>query len=148
MEAINNCSNCFWGHLAFDDEVVVGRCKECEHESSPNDPYPMWVAKNPSVDVKKNTWDHDEYMCPNCVTPWKCNGPHELPEEDVVNHPKHYTDHPSGIECIQITEHMGFCLGNAIKYIWRAGEKHESPIEDLKKARWYIDREITKLEKE
>lgn len=62
-------------------------------------------------------------------------------KHDPVNHPKHYTAHPSGVECIQITEHMGFCLGNAVKYIWRADLKHDA-IEDLKKARWYIDREI------
>ena len=60
---------------------------------------------------------------------------------DAVNHPPHYTDHPSGIECIQITEHMGFCLGNAVKYIWRADLKDDA-IQDLEKARWYIDREI------
>ena len=42
---------------------------------------------------------------------------------DLVNHPPHYTNHPSGIECIKITEHMGFCLGNAMKHIWRADEK-------------------------
>lgn len=64
---------------------------------------------------------------------------------DPVNHPAHYTQHPSGVECIQITEHMGFCLGNAVKYIWRADLKHDA-IEDLKKARWYIDREIAKRE--
>ena len=64
-------------------------------------------------------------------------------EHDAVNHPKHYTDHPSGIECIQITEHMGFCLGNAIKYIWRADLKNNA-TEDLKKAIWYIEREISK----
>jgi len=63
--------------------------------------------------------------------------------EDVVNHPKHYTNHPSGIECIQVTEHMGFNLGNAVKYIWRADLKGKA-IEDLEKARWYIDREIQK----
>ena len=62
---------------------------------------------------------------------------------DPVNHPAHYTEHPSGIECIQITEHMGFNLGNAVKYIWRADLKG-SAIEDLEKARWYIDRELTK----
>jgi hypothetical protein len=62
---------------------------------------------------------------------------------DPVNHPKHYTEHPSGVECIQITEHMGFNLGNAIKYIWRADLKNDA-MEDLKKARWYIDREIQK----
>jgi hypothetical protein len=67
----------------------------------------------------------------------------ELPGivHDPVNHPTHYTTHPSGIECIQITEHMGFCLGNAVKYIWRADLKGNS-IEDLKKAVWYIEREI------
>lgn len=62
---------------------------------------------------------------------------------DTVNHPKHYTSHKSGIECIQITEHMGFNLGNALKYIWRADEKG-SAIEDLEKAVWYIQREISK----
>jgi len=63
---------------------------------------------------------------------------------DNVNHPKHYTEHPSGIECIEITEHMNFCVGNAIKYLWRAGLKGEQ-VEDLRKARWYIDREIARL---
>lgn len=65
---------------------------------------------------------------------------------DNVNHPKHYTQHPSGIECIQITEHMCFNLGNAIKYLWRADLKNDA-IEDMKKAIWYIQREIDKLEK-
>ena len=63
--------------------------------------------------------------------------------EDVVNFPTHYTSHPSGIECIQITEHMGFNLGNALKYIWRADLKNGA-IEDLQKAVWYIERELAK----
>lgn len=67
-------------------------------------------------------------------------------KEDVVNHLKHYTSHPSGIECIQITEHMGFNLGNALKYIWRCDLKKDA-IEDLKKAIWYIERELAKREK-
>lgn len=62
---------------------------------------------------------------------------------DNVNHPLHYTSHPSGIECIQVTEHMGFCLGNAVKYIWRADLKGNA-IEDLEKAKFYIEREIEK----
>lgn len=66
---------------------------------------------------------------------------------DPVNNPKHYTDHPSGVECITITEHMGFNLGNAIKYIWRADLKNDA-IEDLRKAKWYIEREIAKRERE
>jgi hypothetical protein len=60
---------------------------------------------------------------------------------DPVNHPKHYTSHPSGVECITITQHMGFCLGNAVKYIWRADLKNDA-VEDLKKAKWYIEKEI------
>lgn len=60
---------------------------------------------------------------------------------DPVNHPKHYTSHPSGVECIQITEHMNFNLGNALKYIWRADLKFDA-IEDLKKAMFYVQREI------
>ena len=67
---------------------------------------------------------------------------------DIINQPLHYKLHPSGIECIQITEHMNFCLGNAIKYIWRAGLKSSSEIEDLRKARWYIEREIQRLIRE
>ena len=63
---------------------------------------------------------------------------------DPVNHPKHYTEHPSGVECIEITEHMNFCVGNAIKYLWRAGLKG-AQVEDLRKARWYIDREIARI---
>lgn len=66
---------------------------------------------------------------------------------DPVNHPPHYKSHPSGIECIEVTEHMGFNLGNAVKYIWRCDEKKDA-IEDLKKAAWYIQREIEKRLKE
>jgi hypothetical protein len=66
---------------------------------------------------------------------------------DSVNHPRHYTDHPSGVECITVTEHMSFLRGNAMKYLWRAGAKGPA-LEDLKKARWYLDREISNLEGE
>ena len=63
----------------------------------------------------------------------------------MVNHPPHYTSHPSGIETIQITEHMNFCLGNAIKYILRADLKGKK-VEDLEKAVWYISREIARVQ--
>lgn len=73
-------------------------------------------------------------------------------KEDNVNHPSHYTSHPSGIECITITQHHDFCIGNAIKYLWRAGLKKdadksdiEKEIEDLEKARWYINQKIRLL---
>lgn len=74
--------------------------------------------------------------------------------ENNVNHPSHYTSDPSGVECITITEHRNFCIGNAIKYLWRAGlkidddkTKIEKQIEDLQKATWYINREIERLKK-
>lgn len=66
--------------------------------------------------------------------------------DDIVNHPSHYTQHPSGVECITITEHFNFNVGNAIKYLWRAGLK-SAPIEDLRKAAWYVQREIERREK-
>lgn len=71
---------------------------------------------------------------------------------DNVNHPEHYTKHPSGIECIEITRHYCFDIGNAIKYLWRAGLKkdaslsdNQKEIEDLKKAIWYIKDRIKQL---
>lgn len=71
--------------------------------------------------------------------------PAPRPEPDLINNPPHYKSHPSGVECIVIVEHMSFNCGNAIKYIWRAGQKHGNLVDDLKKARWYIDREIQRL---
>lgn len=63
---------------------------------------------------------------------------------DPVNNPKHYNLHPSGVECITVTEHFNFNIGNAIKYLWRSD--HKNGLEDLKKAAWYINREIAKRE--
>lgn len=65
------------------------------------------------------------------------------PKQDIVNHPVHYTSHPSKIECLTIARHMGFCLGNALKYIWRADLKDDA-ILDLEKAIFYIKDEIEK----
>ena len=66
---------------------------------------------------------------------------------DQVNHPEHYTSDPSGIECIQITRHRNFNIGNAFKYLWRAGLKNEDRhVEDLKKAIFYIQDEINRIE--
>ena len=70
------------------------------------------------------------------------------PTTDNINHPPHYTNDKSGIECITITRHRNFNIGNAIKYLWRNGLKDgESNIKDLKKAIWYINDEIKRLEK-
>lgn len=73
-------------------------------------------------------------------------------KNDQVNHPKHYTSDPSGIECIDITRHRNFNIGNAIKYLWRAGFKEDKDrklidkqVEDLNKAVWYLVDEIHRL---
>lgn len=73
-------------------------------------------------------------------------------KNDQINHPKHYTSDPSGIECIDITRHRNFNIGNAIKYLWRAGLKEDKDrklidkqIEDLNKAVWYLVDEIHRL---
>lgn len=73
-------------------------------------------------------------------------------DKNVV-HPKHYNSHPSGVECIEIARHYDFAIGNAIKYLWRHGLKHEEgisdnqkAIEDLKKAVYYIEDEIKMLQ--
>jgi hypothetical protein len=65
-------------------------------------------------------------------------------QPDNIN-PQHYRQHPSGVECIEVTQHCNFCIGNAIKYLWRAGLKGDA-VEDLRKAAWYIDREIKRRE--
>lgn len=84
------------------------------------------------------------------------NGKKEEKKEEhtSVNHPKYYCSHPSGVECIEITRHYNFAIGNAIKYLWRAGLKKEQgmsaiekEIEDCKKAIWYINDHIKHLEK-
>lgn len=65
---------------------------------------------------------------------------------DPVKHPSHYTSHPSGVECLTITRHMNFSLGNAVKYIWRAGLKSKDPVQDLEKAVFYLQDEIRRLQ--
>ena len=66
---------------------------------------------------------------------------------DPVTHPKHYTDNPKGIELIDMIGHLPFTRGAAIKYIYRAGKKGgpDTELQDLKKALWFIQREITEL---
>lgn len=74
-------------------------------------------------------------------------------EHDEVNEPQYYNNHPSGVRCIDIAEHHDFCIGNVIKYVWRAGLKtkenelpSDAEIRDLKKAEYYIKRKIAQLE--
>ena len=119
------CKTCFYSEL----DGKIHPCNDCEG-------YDKWV--NRSIFIRESAKPLSE-----AIKEWV-----DCKEEkvDVVNQPPHYTEHPSGIECIQVTEHMGFNLGNAIKYIWRCDLKKDA-IEDLKKAKWYIDREIDKRER-
>ena len=118
------CSTCFYSEL----DGKIHPCNDCEG-------YDKWV--NRSIFIREAAKPLSE-----AIKEWvDCKDE----ETDIVNKPPHYTAHPSGIECIQVTEHMGFNLGNAIKYIWRCDLKKDA-IEDLKKAKWYIDREISKRE--
>lgn len=75
-------------------------------------------------------------------------GEHPKTEFDAVNRPKHYTSHPSGIETIEITRHCNFNIGNVIKYCMRHGLKggQDTAVQDLKKAAWYLNDEIKRLE--
>lgn len=70
----------------------------------------------------------------------------QAPVAETVNHPPHYNASPSGVECIDVVEYLTFNVGNAVKYLWRAGLKGPY-VEDFKKARWYIDREISRVER-
>jgi len=67
---------------------------------------------------------------------------------DPVNHPAHRTSHPSGIECIRIVEHMTFCCGSAMQHLWRAGLKAFDARENLCTAKWFIERELKRLDGE
>lgn len=120
------CSTCFYSELS----AQIHPCNNCFE----ND---LWVKRD--LYIRDSSQPLSE-----AIKEW-IDSDHSEWATDVVNKPKHYTEHPSGIECIQITEHMGFNLGNAIKYIWRCDLKKDA-IEDLKKAKWYIDREINKRE--
>ena len=83
-------------------------------------------------------------VCKSC----RENPPVNVSGYEYVNHPKHYNKHPSGVECIDIIEHFSFPIGTVIKYLWRAGLKPgDSTLQDLKKAAWYLTREIERLEK-
>ena len=121
------CKTCFYAELG----AQIHPCNNC-HD------YDHWVKRN--LYIKDVSQPLSE-----AIKEWVDIKLDIKQETDVVNKPPHYTEHPSGIECIQVTEHMGFNLGNAVKYIWRCDLKKDA-IEDLKKAKWYIEREINRRE--
>jgi len=97
-----------------------------------------------------------ENFSANDATSYKCDACESVntvepfipkPSHDPVNRPSHYTSHPSGVECITVTRHMNFNLGNVMKYIWRADHK-DVALQDLEKALFYLKDEITKRKTE
>lgn len=120
------CKTCFYSEL----DGQIHPCNHC-HE------YDKWVKRD--LYIRDSSQPLSE-----AIKEW-VDSDHSEWANDSIHKPKHYTEHPSGIECIQVTEHMGFNLGNAIKYIWRCDLKRDA-IEDLKKAKWYIEREIDRRE--
>lgn len=111
-----------------------------------------WIAANPEKkeDAELNKIYNLEGFVKlenkECVIPEELNKM-KSPQFDPITKPKHYNSHPSGIECIEITQHHDFCTGNAIKYLWRQGLKDgENSVTDLKKAVWYIERKIKQIE--
>ena len=138
---VGKCIHC--GKVLTDD----ARCIECEVGARPMESgFPSTACKS----CGRLQRLHESFIAsPEGARCFECSyqleTKHRPAKHDMVNQPPHYKKHPSGVECITVTEHFNFCRGNAIKYIWRSGEKG-SEIEDLKKARWYLDREIERLE--
>lgn len=91
-----------------------------------------------------------DYYHDACWDPWSDAAMEKREREkkgDAVNHPDHYTWLSNGVEVIDITESLNFCLGNAVKYILRADHKG-NPIQDLKKSVWYITRELERRQRD
>lgn len=107
---------------------------------------PEWRAWKVRQDIKES---NKEPVAPVEVIPTNASESVKLSNKsDDVSHPSHYTSHPSGVECITITKHMNFCRGNAVKYLWRAGQKGDSlekEIEDIAKAEEYCRIEKERL---
>lgn len=142
---------CTCGSMSHKDADCPQRCKYCgiggnKHKSDCTDS--QWPVGVQAVYLSTLSKQVKPITCLN----------------DAVNHPKHYNSNPSGVECIEVIRHMTFNVGNAVKYCWRAGLKVVSnpnaygsehlaqvaqklaKIEDLKKAIWYLQDEVTLLE--
>ena len=128
--------------------VTPGCCIDCYFFSKPG-----CVLKHP-IYCGVDTTNDKTSICYKFIEQCK---PKDIEQKteikvDNVNHPAHYNSHPSGIECIEITRHHNFDIGNAIKYLWWAGLKSEEgmedadkQVEDLNKAIWYIKDEIKRI---
>lgn len=115
---------------------------------------PWWSnIRGVAVPKKGNTMDKDQVgsFLDKVMKTEEAEKPEDVEAEQetpvTAINPSHYRSDPSGVECIEITRHRNFNVGNAIKYLWRQGMKDENPAEqELEKALWYIDDEIVRLE--
>lgn len=103
-------------------------------------PHNTLGARASNTSAERRTFDTPNLRLPET----RSSNDQPIAAEDAIN-PSHYRKHPSGIECIEVTRHLNFNIGNAIKYLWRYQDKGDA-IENLKKAQWYIDDEIRRLE--
>ena len=109
-------------------------------------PYAIYGKSEYEYEVEDNTIvikERDDRFKSNTL------GRGRTASSDSVSHPSHYADGWSnGAEVIDLTEHLSFCAGNVVKYVCRAGRKDpDKYVEDLEKARWYIDREIKRVKR-
>jgi hypothetical protein len=140
----NRCPVCGYTLLSVDGNMY--RCRDCGTSWEEN----MTVVGGPCPScnsILEHDYEYpDEYGCRQCGKKWRRGIVGDTTPHDPVRNPKHYTSHPSGVECIEIVQHHNFNIGNAIKYLWRQGLKGEdNSIQDLEKARTYIEFEIARL---
>ena len=120
------------------DQMFLGSASE----SVPSSPTEKVKRLEKSLNRERPAWDTKSES-----TTGHCTKMKSTESSDAVNHPAHYKL-SNGAEVIDITENLNFCRGNAVKYICRAGEKDpEKEFEDLRKAIWYLERELKRLEK-
>lgn len=115
--------------------VVNGRLDECKN------------VKCANCDLHKAA-EKDGIPCDLQFIRWLCSDEDQKDIRNPVNHPDYYVGKIEVIDYIE-DKGLGFCLGNAVKYISRAGKKDQSKeVEDLQKAIWYIQRKIEQISKE
>lgn len=147
------------GTSICDSERVNYACTECHGNIPAGQVYSIFrTNKNP------NPLALEDYFCRDCylmkkVIACAIHDDRKVvaredalglpPANDPVNHPSHYTSHPSGVECIDIIRHHSCNIGNVIKYLWRAGLKDPSKeIEDMEKAMFYLKDEIERFKQQ
>ena len=125
--ATTSLMNC----LGYDEEARQRKMKEVNESNAKRDCGKRFANEELPAAALKGNADNDELK----------------KQDDIIEHPAHYTQ---GIECMDYIERhkLNYARGNIIKYVTRAGLKDESKeVEDLEKARWYLDREIERVKK-